>query len=623
LEQSQLDGEFKAALDSYLESDFYRALKMFKRVNKLLSNSFECLTNVGCCYLYLGKKPAALRYLTQAVSIAKNEISVFDLALAYVFQYEFNAALSSLNLCWKVTDPDFESLKKYVEGKTGCFQLKFSYSAVRAPVRYSSVLESRMNIKSDSEGPVSKSTVIRPKKTFYRIVENFDWKKLSLGYKPQNQVQRTKSLNKLNPISKKQPSPKQSVSNLPSFPPEELFGKSQIKKQQIFPKPLKKTYKISNFIQENVETSEVFSQKFFKTESKPCPDLDLSKLNDLSQNISKLTPKRLFSHSISETDSKQIISELSKPSQIRDYEILDNLTKKNKFFSRFSEKTRIFLLSLSKVHQFQAGKTIISAGESVSHMFAIIKGSVVMEKLCQELGSHPVEVATLYDGRYFGESSLVPEEEKSAIKAFQQTSCRAVEHCILITLPKDLYNQVLIDQVEFDIQKKFKTLTSVDFFMGVNRFLLIPLASALKVKKFCHGDTLLGTEKPPDGLFVIVSGFVSLVAEGFRVVNREKITLRTGKRGERNKDERIIVRKQSEINQALFSLTITTWKDIFEKVHQEDTCLKQQDKMLQVERIEYKILKENDYFACRALTLPATDPKIKVPVSKFSVVCLN
>lgn len=624
---SKFSTEWNLALDLYQKSNFSQSLKLFKRINKLQTGSIECLNNIACCYLYIGNRSRALQALHQAVTQEQDEMPVYNLALSFIFNYDFNSALKTLNLCWRNTSEDFNTLKKFIEHK--CHS---PYPTYRSGLRYLKATGSgRKGLRESSHEVKAKN-----KKVFYKVVENIDWKKLSLFNKPLPKVQvpRTRSLNKLKPI----PGLPVSTCNEGDEFGFVEYGKSVVKKQKQFVKKPPAAYSHSTFIQENVETSSLFSQDFYNSVHKPCPDLNLNGQLDgkFLSNIPKLTPKNLFSHHISETDCKLVLAELKKPPDLRDYDLLDRLTKKNKFFSRFNEKTRVSLLRISSVSEISAGQIILNAGQQVPHMFAILKGSVVLEKLSNKLGSQPVETATLYDGRYFGESSLVPEEEKSAIKSFKNTTCRAVENSIILKLPKDLYNHILIEQIEVDIEKKFKILCQIDFFIEVNKFLLIPLASALKVKTFANGDTILKAGDRPEGLFIILNGFVSLVAEGFRVVHIENRSpsptraLQGGTAGHagvktaQTRDEvNKIKEKQNEINQVLFSLTSSTWNEIFQKVNLEEQVLKDFNKKLVVESLEYKILKQCDYFACRALAGPALNPGLEVEAAKFSVVLFN
>ena len=651
LSSSKFSAEWSAALDLYQKSNFSQSLKLFRRINKLHSGSIECLNNIACCCLYIGNKPRALQALHQAVTQEQDEIPVYNLALAFVLNWDFQSALKTLNLCWKSTSEDFASLKKYLESR--CHSPYPTYrSGLRQP-KAAGLGRGRGGLRESSCELKAKT-----KKTFYRVVENIDWKKLSLFNKPLPKVQvpRAKSLNRLRPVPGMPSSACNEANELgpgyagyAGYAESVEYGKSVPKKQKQFTKKPAAAYSQSTFIQENVETSSLFSQNFYNSGHRALPGLDLDGQLDgrFLSNIPKLTPKNLFSRHISETDCKLVLLELHKPAGLRDYDLLDRLTKKNKFFSRFNEKTRAGLLRVSSVLEFSPGQIILNAGQQVPHMFAILKGSVVLEKLSNKLGSQPVETATLYDGRYFGESSLVPEEERSAIKAFKNTTCRAVENSIVLTLPKDLYNSILLEQIEVDIEKKFKVLAQVDFFAGVNKFLLVPLASALKVKSFVNGDSILKAGDRPEGLFIILKGFVSLVAEGFRVVhidNRSQSPTRalqggaaghaghtghaghaayagSGGKSALGKDEASRIReKQNEINQVLFSLTSSTWNEIFEKVNLEEQGLKDFNKRLVVESLEYKILKQFDYFACRALAVPAVAPGLEVQPSKFSVV---
>lgn len=622
---SQFSSEFNTAVNLYNKSNYPSALKLFKTLLKLGACKFSCLNNIACCNFHLNQKSKSYSSLKSALLLSHSEIPIYNLALLHTIDLDFMQASRVLNLWNKNSTNLYLQLKKFVDEKNEVPII----SKRQNFVRYFAKNESLNKIAELKSFKLSNEVLNGVKKKFFKVVENYDWKKFVLAKGRSNEISkeirdksRCRSLVKLRPIQTVFQNKESRAES-----PEELYGKSQPKKLHQYIRHSKPSTNSSVFIQENVETSEFFSQRFYDKNSKPSgpviTESDLQTPTPIQSPKPSLESKK--SIYTSQNDLKQILFELQKPEPERNFEALDSLIKNNPFFSRFKKNTRVKLLTLSNIVSVKANQLILAAGQTVPHLFVIVKGSVVLEKVSAEFGNHSVEVATLYDGRYFGELSLVPQEEKASIKAFMNTKCKAIEDTVLIMLDKVKYNEILIEQIEFDLEKKYKLLTVVDFFKGINPYLLIPLASSLKVKRFGHSETILQAGKVPEGLIFILKGFVSLVAEGFRIIKNDKLQSLNGEKiGKIKKTKKKTQKtKENELNNLVLTVSSETWKEILTQITVEEKNLQIENKSLVAERIEYKILAENDYFATRALIIPAKNPGSPVPPSKFSIVTKN
>lgn len=98
----------------------------------------------------------------------------------------------------------------------------------------------------------------------------------------------------------------------------------------------------------------------------------------------------------------------------RDYENLDNICKRLKFFQKFNRTTRIYLLKLSKLNEFKTNTVIFNQGDVGDLMYIILRGGVhVRIKRINIAGEqeNPV-VVSLYDGLQFGELALMKVNDK-------------------------------------------------------------------------------------------------------------------------------------------------------------------------------------------------------------------
>jgi len=80
-----------------------------------------------------------------------------------------------------------------------------------------------------------------------------------------------------------------------------------------------------------------------------------------------------------------------------------------------------------RVHRFRPGQTIVREGDSASSMFAIVQGSVNIERL--EAGAN-VSLATMGEGDFFGEMGLISDAPRLA-------TVRAREEAALLEVMRD------------------------------------------------------------------------------------------------------------------------------------------------------------------------------------------
>ena len=117
-------------------------------------------------------------------------------------------------------------------------------------------------------------------------------------------------------------------------------------------------------------------------------------------------------HVLSEMDIQIIKAEYAKkatnPDKV-DYEKIDKLVMRLKFFSKLSKSVRMSLLRQADYIYYESGSTIFKQGDYGDLMYVILRGSVnVRVKKRDFYGTiQNVIAAVLYDGTHFGELALM------------------------------------------------------------------------------------------------------------------------------------------------------------------------------------------------------------------------
>lgn len=106
-----------------------------------------------------------------------------------------------------------------------------------------------------------------------------------------------------------------------------------------------------------------------------------------------------------------------------DYDQIDNLVSRLKYFSRLPKDVRMGLLRNGSYAYYPFGSTIFNQGDIGDLMYVILRGSVnvrVTKKASFGMLENTI-VDTLYDGMHFGEYTITsvpqpPAEKKDEIK---------------------------------------------------------------------------------------------------------------------------------------------------------------------------------------------------------------
>lgn len=225
-----------------------------------------------------------------------------------------------------------------------------------------------------------------------------------------------------------------------------------------------------------------------------------------------ITP--LITSGLSEQNVQAIRKEYLKDKSKRDIDLIDQLVKKLSFFARFNKDIRINLLKISDLTHYKPATVIFTQEESGDNMYVILRGSVSIEKKAKEFGNQSITVNSLYDGRQFGELSLISSIQSNNQVNARAATCVASEPSEILHIPKVEYNKIILSQLRHDMESKITFLSQLPLFKGLDPILLIPLASNIETTVFDYDEVIIKKGEQPKGLYIIMKGHAAALTEG-------------------------------------------------------------------------------------------------------------
>eukprot|EP00347_Sterkiella_histriomuscorum_P011112 403373711 len=217
---------------------------------------------------------------------------------------------------------------------------------------------------------------------------------------------------------------------------------------------------------------------------------------------------------------KQIIDQYSVPQNERNIQILGQILNPLKFFIKFPHSVRSQLYQLATLETYSKDQVIFNQGDNSEDFYVILKGSVCVRTVKEELGNVPVNTRVCYDGDYIGEiahfeptDSLTPEIIADLHR--QRVTTTALENpTILLKLNKKAA-QLIINSpaLQKKYEKRINFLRQLDIFKDIDMYILLPLASNIKVKKFKMGEIIVKAGELPEGLIIVKEGECLVCAE--------------------------------------------------------------------------------------------------------------
>ena len=623
--------------------DYYSALKEFRLSISLGLVVAESLVNEGFCLLNLGQIKECILSFKKSREFSSTEISYYNAAIACIYDHDFIGALKTINSYSGRESKDYLILKRFIYSRN---KLTFPYVLKKIKENRSissDIVDKKTNYFSTKSTVQLKKPSEKDAYKLYSKVPSYDSRifransitpeltKIVNSQKNEKKRKRRKMVYSFSPkklmISNKTPTP------------DMYYGKFSNKNKFAVHTRREKESEPLMFIQESIssinKTIEVNKfQREFSCKMSQFYENDAKEISDIS-NCYFYNPKDLEANYVTKQEACEILSEYSRPKSIRNYSILDSLTMKNIFFSRFHKEIRIALLKESTPIEFASGDIIFREGDLGDDMYAIVRGSIVLEKVSQECRNEVIPVASLYDGRYFGELSLASEEVQD-IKGTRTATCVVTENTLVFAIPKIKYNQILLQQLEHDLDKKIIFLSQVEIFKNIDPYVLIPLATNMEIITYQNNQIILGKNMVPNGVYIIVKGFAIAIAEGIKIKQRptEKaqeylngaIKLSSKMRSaakEKYLNHKKIEATEAKINELIFTANSNTWKKLIENICNEEKHLMEEDRYFANERVKFSVLKAKDYFGCRALYMTSEDSAVQVPPAKFTIVTIT
>ena len=525
---------YSKGLSNYEKSEYFSAIHTFKRALAYNPLHFETFINLGACYYHLQLLDEAIVVFGKCSRIQPdNPIPYINKALTQLLMNNLSQVISTVDSALEsLSNPPEElyKLRTYVlcqSGKvtnflddlrkTNGFESKKRNSSIKPikPIINPSTSTSRPQTSSVKN---RKSNLIHlypeVQNTFYKVQEvntrstsrTKDLSDSSATQSPKVKVNNFLKTNKTN-RSKTQIHSKVMINRQNT-----MMQRQQIEKTRIYfnePKPNFKPGVIQiNALEKEEEFMETFeaAQKFNKKlrALKHYVAKDLQKTEEL-----KDSSKENDFDFITESQIKVLIEELGK--KVKSLEKIDKIAVKLEFLQKFPLHMRESIYLCAKIQNFDPGDIVFNEGDPGDDMYVIIKGSVIINKRLSEVRNHPLIICSLYDGRQFGDVSVLSTVNE---KEPRKGTCIVTEPSSMFIIPKKEYKRLLFKYLKPELEAKVGFLSTIRIFREIDINCLYTLASNVLTRKYQLGDLIVKKGEMPRGLYIITHGHIEVVTEG-------------------------------------------------------------------------------------------------------------
>ena len=343
---------------------------------------------------------------------------------------------------------------------------------------------------------------------------------------------------------------------------------------------------------------------------------------DIKHLIKKDIPKvgKLESKYLTQEELKELKIEFQKVPAERVYDRIDLILSKLLFFQRYSKEVKNQIYELGEIKCYLPGEIIFSQGDVGDSMYVVLKGAITIEKEGIEFGGKKIVINSLYDGRQFGELALLNALNSKTMHNERTASCIAFEKSYLFCMPKLNLSEIILLSNKKELDEKLDFIENLSFFKGINRNMLMALASNIEITIYKLNEVLISKGDVPQGLFIVKKGHVELFTEGYTVKNKfndEFSPVRTQKPRPspmyfaRNPPERLKKRSRNENRIAESNSARISSRDR-EKLGNGGHLIK--------DRISFASLKEFDFFGGRTIKQGFTHDGNKIQPTKFTII---
>ena len=522
---------YSKGLTHYLSAEYFSAIHAFKRSLAYDPTHFEGCINLGVSYYNLQLLDEALAVFNKCLKLQPNSpVPYVNKALTQLQMQNHSQVIITIdNALGILKDPPEElyKLRTFVLCQSGKVTnvlddvIKHNGFEPRKQLRQRKVvkvnLESNLNLYRPQTGKRSSKLVgLYPdvSKTFYKVSETSiktTGRNMSQPLRrPQSSANSKKTGTRAQSQTKQKQGSRTGTGNL---------GNQTQEKFRVYindPKPYFRPGVIQiNALDKNeefLETDEAamkFNNKLKALKNYVAQDL-------LKTEEVKVSSKDSEFDFITENQIKTLISEFN--SKVRNLEKIDKIAVKLEFLNKFPLAMRESIYFCARIACFLPGEIVFREGDPGEDMFVIIKGSVIINKRISEVRNYPLIIASLYDGRQFGDVSVLSSVNE---KEPRKGTCIVTEPSTMFIIPKNEYKRLLLKYLKPELEARVNFLITVRLFKEVDSSALFSLASNIITKKFSLGDVILAKGDMPKGLYIVSQGHIEVVTEGF-VRKRDK-----------------------------------------------------------------------------------------------------
>ena len=142
---------------------------------------------------------------------------------------------------------------------------------------------------------------------------------------------------------------------------------------------------------------------------------------------------------------------------------------------------------------YKKDEVIYRQGEPSEAVFFILRGTVSVEVVKNDMGNLPVIIKILYDGQDFGEQVNLKESanvSKADIARLNQQKCTTKaneDDCFIFSFAKKKTESILQSGLQAEFDQILRFVASLDLFADQEMTILLPLDNSIVKKKYPFG----------------------------------------------------------------------------------------------------------------------------------------
>ena len=178
----------------------------------------------------------------------------------------------------------------------------------------------------------------------------------------------------------------------------------------------------------------------------------------------------------------------------------------NKCTLKISKSEKQSLLRSVQLKAFRRQDIIFSKGDPLESFFIVLTGSVSHISLERGINT----ITTFTAGKQIGDKNYMKQQTRT-------TSCIASSDCVLLSIPQDLYKEILGEDAHILLHKKLKFIDA--YFPGIKKYSFSHkerIAHILEVYTFKKGAILYKEREVPELVYFLCEGEAVLASDSYR-----------------------------------------------------------------------------------------------------------